>query len=197
MPSQSGLELRKLLRRFIDVCNAVDYAHSPRRDPPRHQAQQHHRRQARRDADGQLGPGQADRDIPSPARHRRTHTHPELGERISRDAAGLCMGTPAYMSPEQARGDLDLLGPRSDVYSLGATLYCLLTGRPPFRGDDVGAVLRAVQAQEFPPPRRLEPSLDKALESVCMKAMALRPRIATPRPGALPTTSSGGWPTSR
>ena len=49
----------KLLRRFIDVCNAIDYAHSPRRAPPRHQAGQHHRRQARRDAGGRLGPGQA------------------------------------------------------------------------------------------------------------------------------------------
>src|SRR4051812_49325070 len=96
---------------------------------------------------------------------------------------GLALGTPAYMSPEQARGDLDRLGPRSDVYSLGATLYCLLTGRPPFGGDDVGAVLGAVQRGESRPPRAVDPSLDPALEAVCLKAMAARPedRYATPR----------------
>ncbi len=87
----------------------------------------------------------------------------------------VALGTPAYMSPEQARGDLEHLGPRSDVYSLGATLYCLLTGRPPVERDDVGAVLRAVQQGDFPPPRSLDPSVDRALEALCLKAMALRP----------------------
>jgi serine/threonine-protein kinase len=87
------------------------------------------------------------------------------------------------MSPEQARGDLAALGPRSDVYSLGATLYCLLTGRPPFEGGDPGAVLRAVQSGVFPPPRALDPSLDRALEAVCLKAMAQWPddRYGTPK----------------
>ena len=96
---------------------------------------------------------------------------------------GSALGTPAYMSPEQARGDLEHLGPQSDVYSLGATLYCLLTGRPPAEGDDVGAVLRAVQRAGFPTPRSLDPTLDRALEAVCLKAMALRPedRYTTPR----------------
>jgi serine/threonine-protein kinase len=87
------------------------------------------------------------------------------------------------MSPEQARGDLDRLGPRSDVYSLGATLYCLLTGVPPFDDKDPGAVLTAVQKGAFPPPRQRDPSIDRALEAVCVKAMALKPedRYASPR----------------
>jgi serine/threonine-protein kinase len=87
---------------------------------------------------------------------------------------GSALGTPAYMSPEQAGGDLEALGPRSDVYGLGATLYCLLTGRPPFAGQ-TGEVLRAVQRGSFPPPRAIEPSIDPALEAVCLKAMAFRP----------------------
>ena len=88
---------------------------------------------------------------------------------------GSAMGTPAYMSPEQASGDLDRLGPRSDVYSLGATLYCLLTGRPPFEGDDIGEILRRVQAGDVRAPREIDPALDKALEAVCLKAMATQP----------------------
>jgi serine/threonine protein kinase len=76
------------------------------------------------------------------------------------------------MSSEQAAGDLDRLGPRSDVYSLGASLYCLLTGKPPFEGDDIGELLRKVQKGDFVPPRQLQPWLDAALEAVCKKAMA-------------------------
>ena len=87
------------------------------------------------------------------------------------------------MSPEQARGDLNRLGPQSDVYSLGATLYCLLTGKKPFDGEDIGGILRAVQEGQFQRPSQLEPSLDKALEAVCLKAMAVEPqdRYATPK----------------
>jgi eukaryotic-like serine/threonine-protein kinase len=94
---------------------------------------------------------------------------------------GSALGTPAYRSPEQAGGDLDRLGPRSDVYSLGATLYCLLTGRPPFEGEDNSKILRRVQAGDDRAPREVDPALDEALEAVCTKAVATKPadRYAT------------------
>ena len=79
------------------------------------------------------------------------------------------------MSPEQAMGRIDHLGPASDVYGLGATLYYLLTGRVPFEGSDLNRVLWAVQRGEFPPPRQAAPTIDRALEAVCLKAMALKP----------------------
>jgi serine/threonine-protein kinase len=97
---------------------------------------------------------------------------------------GSALGTPAYMSPEQARGELNRLGPPSDVYSLGATLYCLLTSKPRFENDeDVGVILRAVQDGQFPRPSQHDSALDKALEAICLKAMAKEPehRYRTPK----------------
>src|SRR5207247_1050895 len=89
---------------------------------------------------------------------------PSSASGSSETLPGSMLGTPAYMSPEQASGELEQLGPRSDVYSLGATLYCLLTGKPPFEGE-VGDVLRAVQRGEFTPPRGIDSSLDRSLEA--------------------------------
>ena len=106
-------------------------------------------------------------------------------------ASGLARRCPArrsarrrYMSPEQAAGRLDQLGPASDVYSLGATLYCLLTGKRADRGRGTSReILSRVKRGEFPPPRRLEPDVPRALEAVCLKAMALEPedRYQSPR----------------
>jgi tetratricopeptide (TPR) repeat protein len=103
---------------------------------------------------------------------------------------GSAVGTPQYMSPEQAAGRLDQLGPASDIYSLGATLYALLTGQPPItddhggdpRGPDVAAILRKVQHGDFPRPRQVMPDVHPALEAICLKAMALEPhnRYASP-----------------
>ena len=81
---------------------------------------------------------------------------PSSGSGSEETLPGSTLGTPGYMSPEQARGDLNRVGPRSDIYSLGATLYCLLTGRPPFEGDDVASLLRKVQWGEFAAPAQLD-----------------------------------------
>ncbi|WZP00296.1 serine/threonine-protein kinase [Isosphaeraceae bacterium EP7] len=100
---------------------------------------------------------------------------PEAASGSGETLPGTALGTPAYMSPEQAEGRFDRLGPRSDVYSLGATLYCLLTGRAPFQDEDVGAVLRRVRRGDFASPRRVNAAVPRPLEAVCLKAMTLEP----------------------
>jgi serine/threonine-protein kinase len=167
-----SLELRKLLRRFLDVCHALDYAHS--------------RGVLHRD----LKPGNiilgkhgetlvVDWGLAKPRGRIEPGVDSDERPLIARSASGSAetlpgstLGTPAYMSPEQASGDLDHLGPQSDVYSLGATLYHLLTGKPPFEGK-VAEVLGAVKRGAFSPPRKLDPAIDPALESICLKAMRL------------------------
>ncbi len=170
-----ALELRKLLRRFIDVCNAIDYAHSRgvlHRDlKPSNVVLGTHGETLVVDWGLAKPLGRVD---PDTRLDERTLV-PSSSSGSSETLPGAALGTPGYMCPEQARGDIERLAPRSDVFSLGATLYCLLTGRQPFEGDDVQDVLRKVKWGEFTGPRRLKRWIDPALEAVCLKAMAFMP----------------------
>jgi WD40 repeat protein/predicted Ser/Thr protein kinase len=85
------------------------------------------------------------------------------------------LGTPAYMSPEQALGQSEL-GPATDIYSQGATLYELITGRPPFRAASVAETLRQVIHDEPVSPRRLNPAVHRDLETICLKCLQKEPR---------------------
>jgi tetratricopeptide (TPR) repeat protein/tRNA A-37 threonylcarbamoyl transferase component Bud32 len=174
-PGERRLAFRQLLGRFVDVCDALAYAHS--------------RGVLHRDLKpgnimlGKFGEtlvvdwglakptGNADAASDSDSLPVR----PNLAIGITLTQPGAALGTPAFMSPEQAAGKLDQLGTASDMYSLGATLYALLTGQPPFTGRDVSEVLAKVERGDFRPPRQVKPATPTALEAVCVKAMALQP----------------------
>ncbi len=84
---------------------------------------------------------------------------------------GAIMGTPAYLAPEQVGGDKDELGPWTDVYALGVTLYHVLTGRVPFQGTTELELLYKITLEEPPPPRAVRPDAPPELEVICLKAM--------------------------
>jgi serine/threonine protein kinase/Flp pilus assembly protein TadD len=176
-PGERNVAFRELLGRFVDVCNAVAYAHS--------------RGILHRD----LKPGNVmlgkygetlvvDWGLAKPV--GRPESLRDNGEATLRPNSansgrewlstrtGSAVGTPGFMSPEQAAGRLDQVAPASDIYSLGATLYAVLTGQAPFRGEP-GEILRRVQRGAFTPPRQVKPEVPAALEAICRKAMALRP----------------------
>jgi formylglycine-generating enzyme required for sulfatase activity len=89
----------------------------------------------------------------------------------SLSASGVIVGTPQYMPPEQAQGRPEQVDARSDVYGLGAVLYRLLTGVPPFTGDDPSRVLYRVVHEEPLPPRRIDPTLPRDLETITIKCL--------------------------
>jgi hypothetical protein len=95
------------------------------------------------------------------------------------------MGTPAYMSPEQAEGRLSDVDSRSDIYSLGATMYSVLLGRPPFQGQSTLEILRKVVSDPIPPPRQLQPDFPEDLERILLRALAKAPADRYPTAGAL------------
>jgi WD40 repeat protein/serine/threonine protein kinase len=187
--ARRGLELRQLLGRFLAVCHTVGYAHS--------------RGVIHRDLKPSnilLGPygetlvvdwGLA-KVVGRPDRHDRSRDgaaeeatlHPSSLSGTSETMDGTAVGTPAYMSPEQAEGRPDRIGPASDVFGLGATFYCLLTGRPPFQGGAEDLFLK-IRNGNFPHPRAIDPRIPGPLAAICLKAMAVEPSRRYPSPRAL------------
>jgi len=178
---QRALELRNLLSRFVALCNTIEYAHS--------------RGILHRDIKPDnimLGPygetlvvdwGLA-RPVAAAAEFDSVEVETEgtaeesfsSAQTISRPTQmGTVVGTPQFMSPEQAAGRLDLMSPASDIYSLGATLYYLLTDQPAFTSLKVREVLVDVAEGRFLKPRQVERNISRTLEAICLKAMALAP----------------------
>lgn len=171
--TDKNLALRELLRRFIDVCHAIAYAHS--------------RKVLHRD----LKPGNImlgkygetlvvdwglAKAIGTAGRQTEVSEMPIVptsGSTAAPTVAGSTIGTPQFMSPEQADGRIDELGPATDIYSLGASLYCLLTGQAPVSGDSTPDMLRKVRIGQIAPPRELNREIPKPLEAICLKAMQL------------------------
>jgi tetratricopeptide (TPR) repeat protein/tRNA A-37 threonylcarbamoyl transferase component Bud32 len=185
-PGERSLAFRHLLRRYVDICNAVAYAHS--------RGVLHRDLKPANVMLGKFGEtlvvdwglakagvkDQKSSDIQRPVTEERT-LRPSSGSSADQTQAGVVLGTPSYMSPEQAAGKLLDLGPASDIYSLGTMLYVLLTGKKPYPAIEKGAIMAAVRRGEFAPPLEVKPDTPPALDAICRKAMALKPenRYAT------------------
>jgi eukaryotic-like serine/threonine-protein kinase len=182
---QSGgesLVLRGLIGRFVDVCDAMDYAHS--------------RGILHRDLKpANIMLGKYGETLIVDWGLARMHASQkvaaiEIDEGPVRPFSvvqgqetqwGSAIGTPHFMSPEQAAGRLDLLGPTSDIFSLGATLFYVLTGETHVCGDSLGELLQKVQHGEVADVRLRNADIDEALGAICRKAMAKQPGDRYPR----------------
>ncbi len=185
-PGERSLALRQLLRRFVDVCNAMAYAHS--------RGVLHRDLKPSNVMLGKFGEtlivdwglakagfgakaglaGPRDEMVGQALR-------PSSGSYVLKTQLGSAIGTPGYMSPEQEAGHLEELGPASDIYSLGAMLYVLLTGKRPFEDPQAETLPPRAERPSAASPSQINSNTPQALDAICRKATALEPsqRYAT------------------
>lgn len=171
-PAERVVEFRSLLGRFLDVCNALSYAHSKgvlHRDlkPDNILLGPYGETLV---VDWGLAKAAGRADPASTADHVRLNLS---GSELSPTLEGGIFGTPGYAAPEQLTGELENVGQRSDVYGLGAVLYCLMTGQAPLSVKEIGlpALIAKAMNGDVPPPRQIRAYIDKPLEAICLKAM--------------------------
>ncbi|MEM8678640.1 MAG: serine/threonine-protein kinase, partial [Planctomycetota bacterium] len=171
-----ALQMRALLGRLVDVCDAVYYAHRRgivHRDlkPSNIMLGDYGETLV---VDWGLAKNLGKRESPTASLLPKEDTLlPAHGSSLSKTMVGKAIGSPAFMSPEQARGEHDSVEFASDIYGLGATLYMILTGRPPVEGKSSAEVLSRVRKGEIDRLRSVDRSIPRPLEAICHKALAL------------------------
>jgi len=186
--SVRSVELRRLLTHLLKACHAMEYAHSRgvvHRDlkPSNIMVGKYGETLV---VDWGLAKAAGKDDLTARGGlSSEPVLQPRSGSTPEPTARGTALGTTAYMTPQQAAGRIDLVGVRSDVYSLGATMYEILTGRAPVQGDSVDELLRRAERGEFPRPRDVKPAVRGCLQSICLKALAREPADRYPTAAAL------------
>jgi WD40 repeat protein/serine/threonine protein kinase len=187
-PGERALSRLHLLGCFLNICNAVDYAHSRgivHRDlkPSNIMLGRHGETLV---VDWGLAKCLPHSEEEAACDSLDTPTVVSSVTDSDLTLPGSTVGTPAFMSPEQAAGRVAEIGPASDIYNLGATLYCILTGRPPYEKGDPVEICARLQRGDFPRPSAVaRQKIPPALEAICLKAMALKPQERYPSAQAL------------
>jgi len=181
-PAERNLKFRQLLQRFISVCQTIAYAHS--------RCIVHRDIKPSNVLIGSYGeavvvdwglarpfhPTAGCANEPEANQVNNGDPPPSASSPTDSTMMGTALGTPAFMSPEQAEGRWDMVGPASDIYSLGTTLYVLVTGHMPIEFADWPTMAQKIRTGDIKPARQANPRVPRGLEAICAKAMALAPK---------------------
>jgi tetratricopeptide (TPR) repeat protein/tRNA A-37 threonylcarbamoyl transferase component Bud32 len=174
-PGERNLALRQLLGQFVVVCKTIAFAHDRgviHRDlkPANIMLGKYGETLV---VDWGLAKAVGRPESARDGSEATVRPSPDAG--VEPTVKGRELGSPPYMSPEQAAGRVDQVGPASDIFGLGATLYAVLTGQAPYQGKDRDEIVDKARAGVFLAPRRVKPEVGRGLEAICLKAMAFEP----------------------